>query len=122
MVKKERVRLSDAMEYPWIFISEHFPLADLIEGILMHSKKRPPATIRCQDPYMVRQSVRAGLGVSFLPVSRQKGAYDGIVLLKLDDLQLRRSTYLCHNGKLSDVTDDFRAFVLSHVKQRHFFN
>ena len=117
LVKRESVRLLDALEYPWIFISEHFPLADLIEGVLAHSPKRPPATIRCQDPHMVRQSVRAGLGVSFMSKTHQNGAYDGIALLKLVDLQLRRATYLCHNGKLSDVAEEFRTFVLRQAEE-----
>lgn len=114
LAQRDEVSLSDAMDYPWIQISDGFPLAELIGGIIDQVPKRFPATIRCQDPHLVKKCVSSGLGVSFMPMAlwQENDSFD-IRCIRVRDFQLRRSTYICWDRNAGQVAKDFACSVIS---------
>ena len=116
--KRKSVTLAEAMQNPLILISDDFPLAKLVTDILLQAKITPPATIRCQDPQMVRNCVAAGVGISLIPDAEwQKSNTESIAYLKVSDFSLSRSSYLCWNESPSSSVLEFRNFLIACAKK-----
>lgn len=114
------ITLAEAMRNPLILISDDFPLAKLVTDILLQANITPPATIRFQDPQMVRNCVAAGLGVSLSPNAEwHKSTAENIVYLRLSDFSISRSSYLCWNKSISPSAIEFRDFLISCAQEHN---
>lgn len=95
LVKKEKIYLSDLVQEECISLNEYWQLGKEIKAAMERVSFVPKATMIVDNPNMMRELLKARLGIAFVPsVSWDAFAGDEIVLRSVEGINLSRYIYL----------------------------
>ena len=95
LLQKETIRLSDLVQEEFISLNEYWQLGREIKEAMERVSFVPKATMIVDNPIMMRELLKARLGIAFVPsVSWDAFAGDEIVLRPVEGINLSRYIYL----------------------------
>lgn len=95
LVQKEKIYLSDLLQEECISLNEYWKLGKEIKEAMERISFVPKATMMVDNPNMMRELLKARLGIAFVPsVSWGAFAGDEIVLKPVEGIDLSRYIYL----------------------------
>ena len=95
LLQKATITLHDLAEEEFISLNESWELGRTIKAITEQYFLEPRATMIVDNPNMMRELLKAHLGIAFVPaVSWGKFAGEEIVLHKVEDVNVSRCIYL----------------------------
>lgn len=95
LMQKETVTLSDLIQEEFINLNEHWELGREIIQEMNRLLFTPKMTMLVDNPNMMRELLRARLGIAFVPsVSWRDFAGEEIVIRPVEDFLLKRVVYL----------------------------
>ena len=95
LLDKEKIILSDLVQEEFISLNEYWQLGKEIKAAMERVSFVPKATMIVDNPNMMRELLKARLGIAFVPsVSWDAFAGDEIVLRSVEGINLSRYIYL----------------------------
>ena len=95
LLDKEKIILSDLVQEEFISLNEYWQLGKEIKAAMERVSFVPKATMIVYNPNMMRELLKARLGIAFVPsVSWDAFAGDEIVLRSVEGINLSRYIYL----------------------------
>ena len=95
LMQKNTVTLKDLIQEEFINLNEHWELGKEITGEMNRRLFSPKMTMLVDNPNMMRELLRARLGIAFVPsVSWHDFAGEEIVIRPVEDFSLKRVVYL----------------------------
>jgi len=92
---KDRLTMTDLMQEEFICLNEQWELGREISTELNRLLFTPKMTMLVDNPNMMRELLKTGLGIAFVPaVSWHSFAGKEIMLRRVEDFQLKRNIYL----------------------------
>ena len=95
LMQKDRITRSDLIQEEFINLNEHWELGKEIMQEMNRLMFTPKMTMQVDNPNMMRELLRAHLGIAFVPaVSWHDFAGEEIVIRPVEDFSLKRVVYL----------------------------
>lgn len=95
LMQKESITFSDLSQEEFINLNEHWELGKEITGEMNRRLFTPKMTMLVDNPNMMRELLRAHLGIAFVPaISWHDFAGEEIVIRPVEDFALKRVVYL----------------------------
>ncbi len=95
LLQKQNITLNDLVKEDFISLNEYWELGRVIKDALDQAYFVPKATMIVDNPNMMRELLKAHLGIAFVPELSWGGfAGDEIVLRPVEGIHLNRSIYL----------------------------
>ena len=95
LLKKERITLSDLFPEEFICLNEDWELGRMVRDAMEKSYFVPKETMIVDNPNMMRELLKARLGIAFVPaLSWDAFAGEDIVLRPVEGMELSRFIYL----------------------------
>lgn len=95
LLDKEKITLSDIVSEEFISLNEYWQLGKEIKAAMERVSFVPKATMIVDNPNMMRELLKARLGIAFVPsVSWASFAGDEVVLRPVEEIDLSRYIYL----------------------------
>ncbi len=93
--RKEKLAMTDLIREEFICLNEQWELGREISSELERLLFTPKMTMLVDNPNMMRELLKSGLGIAFVPaISWRSFAGEEILLRSVEDFKLRRKIYL----------------------------
>lgn len=120
LAARQRVRLEEARDEPFVMLKHAFDFRDLVEALCREAGFEPESGFEAEDIASARALVAAGLGVAVVPPLHGGGELArGGVHIELSDPTAVRSVGIAWDEQRyrSPVTEMFRSFVIERGPQ-----
>lgn len=98
LAKKRSVALKDLMGEDVICLNENWSLGKLVHENLKHRAQSPEASVWVDNPSLMRDLLKKGLGIALVPsVSWEGFAGNDVAMKRIRDFDVRRTVCVCWN-------------------------
>ena len=96
LAKARRVCLSDLMDQELIGLNENWALGRIVSQNLQKQELRPETTVWVDNPSLMRDLLRKGLGIALVPSLSWEGfARNEVVMKRVEDFSVSRIVCIC---------------------------
>lgn len=98
LAEKRNITLRDLVEEDFICLNENWSLGKLVHENLKHQTQRPEPSVWVDNPSLMRDLLKKGLGIALVPsVSWEGFAGNDVVMKHIRDFDVRRTVCVCWN-------------------------
>ena len=116
---RESVSLNELEHEHFISMPRDSSLYRNLDYLCSSAGIRPNITIFCDNPYYIRKYTSMNLGITLIPEFSWKGLEEDVIALPLQDVDVRRSTFLFSRNTPSQsrIVGVFQEFLLEGIQK-----